>query len=112
MCLALLASGTTAQEQEKKKPDLFGKITKVEGTGETLTLTVSTKKKGDAEATMSTVKTNKDTKIEKGAGKDKAPTAAASTDLAEGKGIMVWLAEGKKTTAARIVILGGGKKKD
>ena len=107
VCLVLVGQGTYGQEGEKDKktPDVYGKITKVEGSGDQLTLTVSSKKKGDTEATMATVKTTKDTKVLQGAGKDKEPTAAVTKDLAEGKRVAVWLAAGKKTTAAKIVIM-------
>jgi hypothetical protein len=109
VCLVLLAQGTYGQEADKTKPDVYGKITKVDGSGDALTLTVSSKKKGDAEATTCTVKTTKDTKVLLGAGKDKEPTVAVTTDLAVGKGVAVWLAAGKKTTAAKILIMGGKK---
>jgi hypothetical protein len=115
ICLVLVGQG--ASQDEPKKPDLFGKVKEVkkaeEGAKGLGTITITTFKK-DEDSKEVTIKVGKKTEIVKRSGKGKdAPTVAAEfSDIKEGSGVAIWLAEGKADVAKKIMIGGGkGKKK-
>jgi hypothetical protein len=99
--------------QDDKKPDLFGRIKEVkkaeEGAKGLGTITITTGKKGEDGKDV-TLKVGKKAQILKRAAKGEEPTAAEFSDLKEGAGVAVWLADGKEDVAKKIVFFNRKKK--
>ena len=85
--------------RDEKRPDMFGKVTRVSDDGKSITVEVPPKERG-GEATQMTVKIG-----------DKATAAfhnvpADGAKAAAGMQAQVWLADGEKETAAKVAFIG------